>query len=151
MNEGADMFINRILFITMGFLLTSCTHVVQAKQRGPENFPRVILHTVYDGDTFYVDIPYCDIAVFCSHIPVRVRGVDCPEMKGGTAATKARAQQAKAFTRGFLSNSKISLQNCTRDKYFRLLCDVVVNNKSLAQELIKNGHGIPYHGGTKTK
>lgn len=98
-----------------------------------------------------MDIPSCDITIFCQHIPVRVRGVDCPEMKGGMAATKARTKQAKAFTREFLSNSKISLQNCTRDKYFRLLCDVVVNNKSLAQELIKNGYGIPYNGGTKTK
>lgn len=145
------MFINRILFITMGFLLTSCTHVVQAKQRVPENFPRVILHSVYDGDTFYVDIPSCDITIFCQHIPVRVRGVDCPEMKGGSPETKARAKQAKVFTQKFLSNSKISLQNCTRDKYFRLLCDVVVNNKSLTQELIKNSLGVPYNGGTKTK
>ena len=145
------MFINRILFITMGFLLTSCTHVVQAKQRGPENFRQVILHSVYDGDTFYVDIPSCDITIFCQHIPVRVRGVDCPEMKGGSPETKARAKQAKAFTQKFLSNSKISLQNCTRDKYFRLLCDVVVNNKSLTQELIKNSLGVPYNGGTKTK
>ena len=145
------MRINRILFITIGLLLTVCTPIGHAKQITTENFRQVILHSVYDGDTFYVDIQSCDITIFCQHIPVRVRGVDCPEMKGGSPETKARAKQAKAFTQKFLSNSKISLQNCTRDKYFRLLCDVVVNNKSLTQELIKNSLGVPYNGGTKTK
>ena len=145
------MFTNRILFIAIGLLLTVCTHIVHAKHITTENFRQVILRSVYDGDTFYVDIPSCDIAIFCEHIPVRVRGVDCPEMKGGTPETKARAKQAKTFTQEILSNSEIFLQNCTRDKYFRLLCDVVVNNKSLAQELIKNSLGVPYNGGTKTK
>ncbi|MBR4355006.1 MAG: thermonuclease family protein [Elusimicrobiaceae bacterium] len=114
------------------------------------NFDNVSLISVYDGDTFYVDIPSCDIDVFCKHISVRLRGVDCPEMKGGTAETKARAKQAKEFSERFLKNGKILLYNCGRDKYFRLLCDVNVNKRNLAQELIKNGYGIPYDGGTKT-
>ena len=71
-------------------------------------------------------------------------------MKGGTVETKALAKQAKAFTQEFLSGGKILLRNCDRDKYFRLLCDVNVNKQDLARELIKNGHGAPYDGGTKT-
>ena len=115
-----------------------------------ENFDNVSLISVYDGDTFYIDIPSCDIDVFCKHISVRVRGVDCPEMKGSTAETKARAKQAKEFSERFLKSGKILLYNCGRDKYFRLLCDVEVNGDSLGKELIKAGHAIPYDGGTKT-
>lgn len=107
------------------------------------------LESVYDGDTFTVSLP-CKQAVFCKSISVRVRGVDTPEMKGGSEKSKERAKQAKDFTQDFLSKGKIILENCGRDKYFRLLCDVKVNEKSLAEELIKEGHAVPYNGGTKT-
>lgn len=42
------------------------------------------------------------------------------------------------------------MYNCGRDKYFRLLCNVGINGKSLSAELIKSGHAISYDGGTKT-
>ena len=113
-----------------------------------QNFNKVELASVYDGDTFHVHLS-CKYGVFCKTIPIRVRGVDCPEIKGGSAETKALAKQAKAFTKNFLKSGKILLRNCGRDKYFRLLCDVRVNGQSLGEELIKAGHAIPYDGGTK--
>lgn len=138
------------LMLTCVLLLASCAHISASQQKDMANFDNVSLISVYDGDTFYVDIPSCNIDVFCKHISVRVRGVDCPEMKGGTVETKARAKQAKEYSERFLKSGKILLYNCGRDKYFRLLCDVNVNKRNLAQELIKNGYGIPYDGGTKT-
>ena len=138
------------LMLTCVLLLASCAHISASQQKDMANFDNVSLISVYDGDTFYVDIPSCNIDVFCKHIPVRVKGVDCPEMKGGTIETKARAKQAKEYSERFLKSGKILLYNCGRDKYFRLLCDVNVNKRNLAQELIKNGYGIPYDGGTKT-
>lgn len=113
-----------------------------------QNFNKVELASVYDGDTFRVHLS-CKYGVFCKTIPIRVRGVDCPEIKGGSAETKALAKQAKAFTKNFLKGGKILLRNCGRDKYFRLLCDVKVNGKSLGEELIKAEHAVPYDGGTK--
>ena len=113
------------------------------------NFDNVSLISVYDGDTFYVDIPSCDMDVFCKHISVRVRGVDCPEIRGGSTETKTLAKQSKAFTKNFLKGGKILLRNCGRDKYFRLLCNVKVNDQSLGEELLKAGHALPYDGGTK--
>lgn len=113
-----------------------------------QNFNKVELASVYDGDTFRVHLA-CKYGVFCKTIPIRVRGVDCPEIRGGSAETKALAKQAKAFSKKFLTSGKILLRNCGRDKYFRLLCDVKVNGKNLGEELIKAGHAIPYDGGTK--
>ena len=137
------------LMLTCALLLASCAHVSASQQNDMANFDNVSLISVYDGDTFYIDIPSCDIGVFCKHISVRVRGVDCPEMRGGSAKTKARAKQAKEFSERFLTSGKILLYNCGRDKYFRLLCDVGVNGKSLGEELLKARHAIPYNGGTK--
>lgn len=114
-----------------------------------QNFNKVTLASVYDGDTFRVHLA-CKYGVFCKTIPVRVRGVDCPEMRGVPPETKELAKKAKKFTKDFLMSGKILLRNCGRDKYFRLLCEVKVNGKNLGEALLKAGHAVPYDGGTKT-
>lgn len=110
----------------------------------------VSIASVYDGDTFKINLN-CSLAVYCEKVPVRARGVDCPEIKGKTEREKRLAQQAKAFTKNFLDNGPISLSNCGRDKYFRLLCDVTnAQGQNLADELIKHDLGYKYYGGTKS-
>ena len=109
----------------------------------------VSVASVYDGDTFKINLN-CSFAVYCEKVPVRVRGVDCPEIKAKTAREKALAQEAKAFTKKFLSQKPITLTDCGRDKYFRLLCGVTnAGGKDLAEELIRRGLGYAYDGGKK--
>ena len=136
----------RYFSVFLLLLLYNCvfTQEINSKQ----NFNKVELVSVYDGDTFRVHLS-CRYGVFCKTMPIRVRGVDCPEMRGVPPETKDLAKQAKKFTKKFLTGGKILLRNCGRDKYFRLLCDVKVNEKSLAEELLKAGLAIPYDGGTK--
>lgn len=118
---------------------------------GQETFEDVSVASVYDGDTFKINLN-CSLAVYCEKVPVRVRGVDTPEIKGKTEREKKRAQEAKQFTKEFLETRPVSLANCGRDKYFRLLCDVQNGNgQDLAQELIKRDLGYSYQGGTKSK
>ena len=132
------------LIIFFGFVV-----ICQAKENDLiQNFNKVSLVSIYDGDTFRVNLN-CKYRIFCKSIPIRVRGVDCPDIKSGSDETKALAKQAKEFTKNFLNSGKIFLRNCGRDKYFRLLCEVKVNGQDLGEELIKAGHAIPYDGGTK--
>ncbi len=110
----------------------------------------VSIASVYDGDTFKINLN-CSLAVYCEKVPVRVREVDCPEIKGKTKREKALAQQAKAFTKNFLKQTPISLHNCGRDKYFRLLCDVTNGSgQNLAEQLIAHNLGYAYDGGKKS-
>lgn len=114
-------------------------------------FENVSVASVYDGDTFKINLN-CSLAVYCEKVPVRVRGVDTPEIKGKTEREKKLAQKAKEFTKNFLAQEPVNLSNCGRDKYFRLLCDVKNGQgKDLARELIKNDLGYSYAGGTKSK
>lgn len=116
----------------------------------PATFDNVSVASVYDGDTFKINLN-CSLAVYCEKVPVRVLGIDTPEIKGQTEREKALAQEAKAFTKKFLEKEPISLSNCSRDKYFRLLCDVTNGEgKNLAKELIKAKLGYGYWGGTKS-
>ncbi|MEY3219583.1 MAG: hypothetical protein RIT27_940 [Pseudomonadota bacterium] len=105
--------------------------------------------SIYDGDTFRVNIAgYPDIVGH--RVSVRVFGIDTPEIKGKCPAEKEAAQKAKQFTVEKLrSGKKIELRNLRRDKYFRLLSEVYIDNNSLAEMLIKAGLAIPYDGGTK--
>lgn len=137
------------VFLFVISLIFSALATAQSAAVPLQNFNKVTLSSVYDGDTFKVYLS-CRYSIFCKAIPVRVRGVDCPEIRGGTEETKAAAKAAKKFTRDFLKSGKILLRNCGRDKYFRLLCDVKVNGKSLSEELLKSGHAVPYDGGKKS-
>lgn len=113
-------------------------------------FRDVSVASVYDGDTFKINLN-CSLAVYCEKVPVRVRGVDTPEIKGKTEREKKFAAQAKEFTRRFLAVSPVTLTECGRDKYFRLLCNVSNGEgKDLARELIKHKLGYAYDGGTKS-
>ncbi len=115
-----------------------------------EVFDNVSIASVYDGDTFKINLN-CSLAVYCEKVPVRVRGVDTPEIKGKTEREKQLAKKAKEFTKEFLAKEPIKLSDCSRDKYFRLLCDVTNGQgKDLARELIKHDLGYSYQGGTKS-
>lgn len=124
-----------------------------------QNFYKVSLASVYDGDTFKVYLA-CRYPLFCKKMSVRVNGIDCPELKTKDPCEKQAAQKAKLFTKAFLKSGPIILRNCQKDKYFRLLCDVSVRKpsdstrkreKSLAQALLDEKLAVPYSGGTKQK
>ena len=114
-----------------------------------EALQNISVVSIYDGDTFKINLN-CSLAVYCEKVPVRVFGVDCPEIKGKTEKEKQLAQKAKAFTKNFLENGPISLTDCSRDKYFRLLCKVKnAQGQDLADELVTHRLGYKYYGGTK--
>lgn len=125
-----------------------------------ENFYKVRLHSVYDGDTFKVSLA-CRYSLFCKKISVRVNGIDCPELRTKDTCEKQAAQKAKEFSEDFLQKGPIILRNCQKDKYFRLLCNVFVRfpteeptkkqEQNLAQALLNKKLAVPYDGGTKQK
>ena len=107
--------------------------------------------SIYDGDTFRANIEdYPTIIGY--RMAIRVNGIDTPEIKGKCTKEKALAREAKQFTVKMLRNAKvIELRNLQRGKYFRIVADVFTDNKSLADELIKNNLAVRYYGKTKIK
>jgi micrococcal nuclease len=105
--------------------------------------------TVYDGDTFFVTIKQWP-NIIGENIPIRLKGVDTPEMKGACYQEILKAREAKKFTvQRLRSAKKVELKNMNRDKYFRIDADVFIDGKNLAQELINNRLGVSYSGGVK--
>lgn len=105
----------------------------------------------YDADTITVDIPNVH-PLIGRRISVRVRHIDTPEIKGKLPCEKEAARTAKKLIENLLKNAKrIDLENVDKDKYFRILADVVVDGKSLKNLLLKNNLAYAYEGGTKEK
>jgi micrococcal nuclease len=103
--------------------------------------------SIYDADTFRVNIAGWP-PVIGQRIPIRVLGVDAPEIRGKCQAEKIAARKAKQFTVALLRGGQvIELRNIQRGKYFRLLADVFVDGQSLATQLIGAGHARAYDGG----
>lgn len=103
----------------------------------------------YDGDTVTMEIPNVP-ALFGENIGVRIRGIDTPEIKGKAPCEKEAARNARRMVEAELKNAKrIDLVDVGRDKYFRILADVIVDGKNLGELLIKNNLAYRYGGGTK--
>jgi endonuclease YncB( thermonuclease family) len=130
-------------------LLISLPVLVCAKpQYGTVIVSKVI--SVYDGDTFRVNIDSLP-PIVGKNIPVRVNGVDTPEIRGKCPYEKSLALKARDFVRAKLANAKeIKLTNLQRGKYFRVVANVLVDGVSLEQELLDNELAYAYSGGMKS-
>ena len=117
-----------------------------------QNFDKAEILSVYDGDTFKVNLP-CKEDIFCKEISVRVKGIDTPEIKGKNSCEKKKAKEAQKLSNKILNSGTVVLEDCKRDKYFRLLCKVVVLQKNqgvnLADELLQANLAVRYNGETK--
>lgn len=103
----------------------------------------------YDGDTLTVDIPGVP-ALIGKKISVRIFGIDTPEVKTKDRCEKEAGRVAKNLVASTLKNAKsVELHNVQRDKYFRILADVMVDGRSLKDILLKNNLAYEYDGGTK--
>ena len=143
--NNARQQIKNVRLIAFLFIFVSFT--ANAKDYGNVTVSEVT--SIYDADTFRVNIEgYPPIAG--ERIPVRVLCVDAPELRGKCESEKIKARQAKQFTvEALRSANNIELRNIERGKYFRILADVYVDGKNLANGLIKSGHARSYDGGKR--
>lgn len=146
----------RLLLPLLFLSLTSCLASSQAGEQKPNacqhddtTFRCVKVLKNYDGDTLTVNIP--DVPpLLGKKISVRVFGIDTPEVKTKNRCEKEAGRIARNLVAATLKNAKnVELHNVQRDKYFRILADVIVDGRSLKDILLKNNLAYAYDGGTK--
>lgn len=103
---------------------------------------------VYDADTIKVHLK--GLPKIFSVMSVRVLGIDAAELHSKDACERAASEASKAFVKDLVAKAKrIDLTNVQEDKYFRLLADVVIDGKLLA-DLLRERHMVyDYMGKTK--
>lgn len=103
---------------------------------------------VVDGDTVDLDV---DLGFYMTaRLRFRILGVDTPELRGGTAESKRKAREAKKFVEDELTaahDKTLDIVTEKADSFGRWLADIYYTKpdgvpRSLADELILNGHGV---------
>ena len=113
----------------------------------------VVLTRVIDGDTVAFQANWLPEPLK-KELSIRVFGVDTPEksFRAKCPSEAARGEAATAFTKQTINAStKRQIIMMDWDKYGgRVLGDVLLDGKSLRQQLIANGFAREYYGEAKT-
>lgn len=113
----------------------------------------VLLTRVIDGDTVAFQANWLPEPLK-KELSIRVYGVDTPEksFRAKCPSEAQRGEAATAFTKELINkSSKRQIILMDWDKYGgRVLGDVVLDGKSLRQQLIANGYAREYYGEAKT-
>lgn len=99
---------------------------------------------VYDGDTITIGTFIGDTAYRFS---VRLRGIDCHEMKGPHAEQAACARDALSE---LVFHKVVTLKDVGYDKYGRILAEIYLEGIHLNTWMLQQGHAVPYFGGKRT-
>ena len=104
---------------------------------------------VYDGDTITIatQLPYNNSPFF--RFSVRLRGIDCPEIRSKNTSEKECAVIARNLLIDNIYHKIVTLKNVDYDKYGRILADVFLDGMNVTDVLIKNRLAVTYDGGTK--
>ena len=108
-----------------------------------------IVIKVYDGDTITIAsrLPYSNSELY--RFPLRLNGIDCPEMKSHNEDEKECAKLAQLFLSEQLLQKRVELRNVTTEKYGRLLADVYLDGVCLNDLMCKKRLAVAYNGKTK--
>ena len=109
---------------------------------------------IVDGDTVDVDIDL-GFGVWLKKQRIRLYGIDTPESRTRDLEEKRYGLAAKEFVKEFVRDkggSNIVLRTRKYDakgKFGRILGDIIVDNVSMSETMIKEHHAVPYYGQSK--
>jgi len=104
---------------------------------------------VYDGDTITVatKLPYENSPYY--RFSVRLKGIDCPEIKTKNKDEKECAILARDFLSNLLMDKMVVLKDVELEKYGRILAYVYYEDQHVSDMLCENRLAVKYDGGTK--
>ena len=112
-------------------------------------FSKAKVIKVYDGDTITVATPLQFDGSPVYRFSVRLRGIDCPEIRTKDSNEKLCGQKAKKIMLDQVMNKMIDVSNIDYDKYGRILADVSLDGVNVTEALIKQNLAVLYNGGKK--
>lgn len=104
---------------------------------------------VYDGDTITIAtaLPYENSPVY--RFSVRLKNIDCPELRTSDPTEKECAQLARDFVSQLLLNKMVILKDVELEKYGRILANVFYEDKNISDVLCDARLAVKYDGGKK--
>ena len=109
-----------------------------------------LITSVYDGDTVTATV---DLGFHISAVKIKLRlvGINTPEIRGGTEATKTAARASRDYVRERILGKTVRFRSVGKGKYGRYLAELwfvspdgEVSEESINQELVRLGLAVPY-------
>ncbi|MBF0620790.1 MAG: thermonuclease family protein [Magnetococcales bacterium] len=139
----------QIFFTILITLLFSVSVIASPDKTRFDDLQGVLYQSTHDGDTIRFNIPNTH-PLFGHNIPIRLRGIDTPEINSSCPSERQHAIAARQHVHTLLHNAHtITLKRVGRGKYFRILGDVVFDGVDLGQHLLQNGWAVSYDGDQK--
>jgi micrococcal nuclease len=107
---------------------------------------RAFITKVYDGDTVTADIDL-GFGLVQRGVKLRLCGINTPEIRGGTEATKAAARSARGFLaeRVLMKDVTIRTFRDKTGKYGRYLARIILDDGTdINQLMVNSGHAVSY-------
>ena len=95
--------------------------------------------------------------LFGHNVPIRVEGIDTPEIRGKCQKEKDLAYEARDLVWGLLNNAQTITLTIddnpkeVRGKYFRIVGRLKADGVDISDLLVQKNLAVLYDGGTKTK
>jgi micrococcal nuclease len=104
---------------------------------------------VYDGDTITIasKMPFENSPYY--RFSVRLKGIDCPEIRTKNVEEKQCATLTRNFLRTMLSDKIVLLKDVELEKYGRILANVYLDDVNVSELLCEKHMAVKYDGGTK--
>lgn len=106
--------------------------------------------SVIDGDTFRANISEWP-SVIGERIPIRIADINAPERRSrcDTEEEKVRERALAADARIYLverlrNAETVELRQIERGSFFRVIAQVWVDGENVGQEMLAEGHALPY-------
>ncbi|OGV53641.1 MAG: hypothetical protein A2X49_06210 [Lentisphaerae bacterium GWF2_52_8] len=116
-----------IWFVCVGALSLLLAGCISAQKTGDAIEVRYI--RCIDGDTFICEIPGAYPPGLMHEVRVRIRGINAPELHDKDPELRRQAEESRVSLSEALSKAnKIVLKNIEKDKYFRILADVYLDD-----------------------
>ena len=108
-----------------------------------------IVIKVYDGDTITIvsKLPYENSQLY--KFSIRLKGIDCPEIKSKNEDEKKLAHQARDALSKLLLNKYIKLDDISTEKYGRILATVFLDEININKWMLEQRYAVEYNGGKK--
>ena len=104
---------------------------------------------VYDGDSITVASKSQLTGDKIYRYPVRLRGIDAPEIRSKYSKEIELAHMSKQALHALIYDKIVRLDNVKTEKYGRLLADVYLDDLHINKWLLENNYAIPYDGNAK--
>lgn len=136
------------LFWSFVFMMTKFD-VVNADEDHHKKYNYEISRVI-DGDTVELKVDWLPVELG-DNISLRINGIDAPEIRGKCYEEYLKALRSKVFLREMIDDAqKYRIVIYDKDKYFRLVGDIIIDNEYASTLMIKSELARPYNGRSKT-